>query len=141
MTPLRPFSETLPMLLLKSRETVMAHFRPILNAHGLTEQQWRVLRTLDETGPTTAAGLAKRCVILPPSISRILRKLRDDALITVLRSSSDQREVEVSLTDDGRHKVAAIAPEIQEEYQRLHDRIPAADVERLYRILRDFSQQ
>ena len=141
MTPLRPFSETLPMLLLKSRETVMAHFRPILNTHGLTEQQWRVLRTLDETGPTTAAGLAKRCVILPPSISRILRKLKEEGLISVLRSDSDQREVEVSLTEEGRNKVAVIAPEIQAEYQRLHERIPAADVERLYRILREFSQE
>ena len=29
----------LPLLLLQAREAVIANFRPILNAHGLTEQQ------------------------------------------------------------------------------------------------------
>ncbi len=29
----------LPLLLLKAREHFMTHFRPILNQHGITEQQ------------------------------------------------------------------------------------------------------
>ncbi len=35
-------------LLLQAREGVMARFRPILNAHGITEQQWRIVRGLLE---------------------------------------------------------------------------------------------
>ena len=41
----------LPLLLLQAREGVLAHFRPILNAHGVTEQQWRIIRALLEGGP------------------------------------------------------------------------------------------
>jgi DNA-binding MarR family transcriptional regulator len=41
----------LPLLLLQARERVMARFRPILNEHGITEQQWRIVRLLLEEGP------------------------------------------------------------------------------------------
>ena len=36
----------LPLLLLHAREGVIGQFRPILNAHGVTEQQWRIIRAL-----------------------------------------------------------------------------------------------
>jgi hypothetical protein len=36
----------LPLLLLQARERVIGHFRPVLNAHGITEQQWRIVRLL-----------------------------------------------------------------------------------------------
>ena len=38
----------LPRLLLQAREAVMAHTRPSLREHGLSDQQWRVLRVLGE---------------------------------------------------------------------------------------------
>ena len=44
--PLRDFQHSLPMELLKAREAAMARFRPMLRSHGLTEQQWRVIRAL-----------------------------------------------------------------------------------------------
>ena len=44
--PMREFSRSLPMSLLRAREAVMRQFRPSLRDHGLTEQQWRILRAL-----------------------------------------------------------------------------------------------
>ncbi|MFN8954252.1 MAG: homoprotocatechuate degradation operon regulator HpaR, partial [Burkholderiales bacterium] len=38
----------LPRLLLEAREAVMFHTRPSLREHGLSDQQWRVLRVLGE---------------------------------------------------------------------------------------------
>jgi len=38
----------LPRLLLEAREAVMQHTRPSLREHGLSDQQWRVLRVLGE---------------------------------------------------------------------------------------------
>ena len=46
--PMRTFSQSLPMALLRAREAVMRRFRPGLRCHGVTEQQWRVLRALAE---------------------------------------------------------------------------------------------
>lgn len=36
------------MVLLRAREVIMAHFRPMLARHDITERQWRVLRVLAE---------------------------------------------------------------------------------------------
>ena len=46
----------LPMLLLRAREKMMERFRPLITSHGLTEQQWRVIRALNESGPLEPAG-------------------------------------------------------------------------------------
>ena len=66
---MRDFAHSLPMALLKAREAVMAGFRPDLEAHGLTEQQWRVLRVLTEHPGITAGELAERaaCCSSPAS--------------------------------------------------------------------------
>jgi hypothetical protein len=46
---MRPFRRSLPMRLMQAREAVMQRFRPSLRAHGITDQQWRIVRTLEET--------------------------------------------------------------------------------------------
>ena len=63
----------LPRLLLQARESVMAHTRPSLREHGLSDQQWRVLRVLNEGGALDAAELAARANILAPSLTRMIR--------------------------------------------------------------------
>lgn len=57
---------TLPIALLRAREAVMERFRPVLNSHDITEQQWRVIRVLQEHGATDASKLAELACILPP---------------------------------------------------------------------------
>ena len=61
---MRDFAHSLPMALLKAREAVMAGFRPDLEAHDLTEQQWRVLRVLTEHPGITTGELAERAALL-----------------------------------------------------------------------------
>ena len=63
MQPMRAAAFThrnLPRLLLQAREAVMQHTRPSLREHGLSDQQWRVLRVLGEHGtagdPEPVAG-------------------------------------------------------------------------------------
>ena len=48
--PMRSIERSIPIALLRAREAVMAHFRPLLADRGYTEQQWRVLRILNEYG-------------------------------------------------------------------------------------------
>lgn len=136
MTKLRRFSESLPMLLLRARETAMARFRPILHDHGLTEQQWRVLRALDDIGPFTAAKLSRECVILAPSMTRILRKLANEKLITTTKSKRDQREVNVQMSASGQALVERLAPLIEAEYAVLIDRLDPDDYALLSRELK-----
>src|SRR6516164_2585359 len=88
---LRDFSRSLPMGLMRAREATMRYFRPSLRAHGLSEQQWRVLRALAARGPIEAMALARATFLLPPSLSRILRDLGERRLIDRRADKSDLR--------------------------------------------------
>ena len=100
---LRDFSRSLPMLLLRGREAVMRHFRPLLRAHGLSEQQWRILRALSAVESIEATELAHGAFLLGPSLSRILRDLEARKLIGRRIAREDQRRSMVSRpsTDPG----------------------------------------
>jgi homoprotocatechuate degradation regulator HpaR len=78
---MREFSRSLPMSLLRAREAVMRHFRPSLRDHGLTEQQWRILRALASIDAIEVTELARVAFLLGPSLSRILRDLEARHLI------------------------------------------------------------
>jgi homoprotocatechuate degradation regulator HpaR len=132
MTPIRRFSESLPMLLLRARETAMARFRPVLTGFGLTEQQWRALRALNDLGELSAAGLAAECSILAPSMTRILRKLTADGLVIAARSHRDHRELKVKISAKGKRLVDRIAPQIEEQYALLRDQLHPDRLATLY---------
>jgi homoprotocatechuate degradation regulator HpaR len=141
MTAIRRFSESLPMLLLRARETAMSRFRPILKSAGLTEQQWRALRALHELGELTAAGLAAECAILAPSMTRIIRRLANDGLVLVSRSKTDQRELKLRISAKGNRLVERLGPEIEQAYAEIHDRMDAGHMAALYRELSRFIER
>src|SRR5947207_3922732 len=89
--PMRDFSRSLPMSLLRAREAVMRQFRPSLRNHGLTEQQWRILRALTTVDAIEVTELARVAFLLGPSLSRILRDLeaRSEEHTSELQSHSD----------------------------------------------------
>lgn len=138
MARIRRFSESLPMLLLRARETAMGHFRPILHAHGVTEQQWRALRALDELGELTAAGLAQECAILAPSMTRIIRYLSAEGLVIVRRSKEDQRRLNLTISARGKRLVDRAAPEIEAAYSEIREQMQADHLQTLYRELKRF---
>jgi homoprotocatechuate degradation regulator HpaR len=138
MARIRRFNESLPMLLLRAREAAMGHFRPILKAHGLTEQQWRALRALDELGELTAAGLARECALLAPSMTRIIRHLSASGLVLVNRSREDQRELRLRISARGKRLVDRVGPEIECAYAKIQERMQPAHMSALYRELARF---
>jgi homoprotocatechuate degradation regulator HpaR len=138
MARIRRFSESLPMLLLRARDVAMTHFRPILKAHGLTEQQWRALRALRERGELTAAGLARECAILAPSMTRIIRALARDGLVIVDRSKDDQRELRLRISARGARLVDRVGLEIEAAYATIREQMKPSHMTALYAELRRF---
>jgi homoprotocatechuate degradation regulator HpaR len=138
MTQIRRFSESLPMLLLRAREAAMSRFRPLLQAQGVTEQQWRALRALHEQGEMTAAGLAAECAILAPSMTRIIRRLSHDGYVLANRSKNDQRELKLRISAKGKRLVDKLAPEIEAAYADIRDRMEPEYMAALYRELGRF---
>ena len=133
--PMREFDRSLPMSLLRAREAVMDRFRPVLRAHGVTEQQWRVLRALSATGPIDAGGLAEVCCLLRPSLTRILRDLTARGLIARHTSERDLRVSKISITADGEALIAKVGPHSERQYHEITELLGAGDLEVLYTLL------
>jgi homoprotocatechuate degradation regulator HpaR len=109
-TPMREFSRSLPMSLLRAREAVMRQFRPSLRNHGLTEQQWRILRALTAVDAIEVTELARVAFLLGPSLSRILRDLEARHLIERRAAKTDLRRGMVSISAKGLKLIEAVAP-------------------------------
>ena len=115
----RPTQTALPMALLRAREAVMARFRPILEAHDINEQQWRVIRVLDEHETLDATELAARANILAPSLTRMIRAMAQRGLIRRGKDQGDGRRVILTITNKGRQLIAEVSPEARAVYERI----------------------
>jgi len=125
----------LPLLLLQAREHVIARFRPILNAHGITEQQWRIVRALIDTGPLEPREIGELCRISSPSLAGVLARMEELGFIGRKRLAHDQRRVRVSLTPRSRALAARMAPRIEATYRYIESRIGAEFSARFYGML------
>jgi homoprotocatechuate degradation regulator HpaR len=125
----------LPLLLLHARESVIAHFRPLLNEHGLTEQQWRVVRALLEHGPLEPRQIVQRCRISSPSLAGVLARMDEMGLVTRERLGHDQRRVLVTPSARSRALAASMAPRVEAVYAAIEADLGADFVEGLYATL------
>jgi len=129
----------LALLLLQARESVMGNFRRILNHHGLTEQQWRVIRAIHDNGaPMEQWQICATCHILSPSLAGVLARMEEMQLVERNRVDTDQRRILVSLTPRSGALIAAIAPLIEQQYAYLEESVGAETVRNLYEALDRF---
>lgn len=133
--PMREFSRSLPMSLLRAREAVMRQFRPSLRNHGLTEQQWRILRALTSVDEIEVTELARVAFLLGPSLSRILRDLEARQLIERKAAVNDLRRAVVSISPKGLKLIEAVAPTSETIYAAITKRYGARRLAELQEML------
>lgn len=131
--PLR--RRNLPLMMLQAREHVIAHFRPILNAHGITEQQWRIVRLLLDTGPLEPREIGESCRLSSPSLAGVLARMENIGFVQRKRLADDQRRVLVSLTPRSRALAARMAPLIEAVYVRIEAVLGREFTQEFYRVL------
>jgi homoprotocatechuate degradation regulator HpaR len=127
----------LPLLMLQARERVIGHFRPLLNAHGITEQQWRIVRVLLDAGVLEPREIGERCRLSSPSLAGVLGRMEELDLVSRKRFAHDQRRVEVSLTPRSRALAARMTPQIEAVYARVERLLGEEFCEQLYGALDD----
>ncbi|MEM5289905.1 homoprotocatechuate degradation operon regulator HpaR [Paraburkholderia sabiae] len=125
----------LPMLLLRAREKMMERFRPLISAYGLTEQQWRVIRALDECGPLEPRQISDLCTISSPSMAGVLARMEAQDLVVKERFADDQRRILVSLTEKSTQLVLTLSADLEAEYRVLERDVGAPVVDRLYKAI------
>jgi homoprotocatechuate degradation regulator HpaR len=124
-------------MMLQAREHVIAHFRPILNAHGITEQQWRIVRLLLDTGPLEPHEIGELCRLSSPSLAGVLSRMENIGFVQRKRLPDDQRRVLVSLTPRSRALASRMAPLIEAVYAHIEDLLGKEFAEDFYRVLDD----
>ena len=117
--PLRRTRRSLPIALLRARETVMGPISEMLSQSDINEQKWRVLRVLDERGPTELTQVAKDACLLLPSLTRIIRAMEEEGLATRATDPEDRRKTIASITDAGRALIVAHMAESNAIFARL----------------------
>lgn len=125
----------LPLLLLQARERVLSHFRPLLNAQGFTEPQWRIVRALLESGPMEPREIVARCGISSPSLAGVLARMEETGMVARERLAHDQRRQKVSLTGECRTRALAMVPEVEATYTALEARVGARRLASMYAAL------
>ena len=118
----------------------MSHFRPILNRFGLTEQQWRILRLLDENNQLEPRELCDFCQIHSASMAGMLARMEDSALIQRSRVEGDLRRVSVRLAPKGDQLVSEIAPLIDRQYVLIEEALGSDLLDNLFNSLETFIQ-
>jgi homoprotocatechuate degradation regulator HpaR len=129
----------LPRLLLEAREAVMQHTRPSLREHGLSDQQWRVLRVLgehagEEAGVETGR-VAREALLLGPSLTGVLTRMERDGLIERQRCAQDARRTVVRATATGLQLVTTLSQTIEAHYAWMEAQLGKAQLGQLYALL------
>jgi homoprotocatechuate degradation regulator HpaR len=125
----------LPRLLLQAREAVMTNTRPSLRVHGLSDQQWRVLRVLGEHGTVETGRVSREAFILGPSLTGVLSRMERDGLIKRERDPTDQRRTVVEATAKGKRLVDKLSHTVEAHYAWMEKTLGKANLSHLYELL------
>lgn len=137
---IRHFSRSLPMSLLRARESVMRHFRASLRRFGITEQQWRVLRALSSRTSLEVTELAEATFLLGPSLSRIVKDLEERGLIQRRTSTSDHRRGIISISPLGLELIERAGVESEAIYAEITRRYGSERLSELQSLLRQLEE-
>ena len=86
----------------------------ILGENGLTLDQWRVLRTLTEGGPLSMTELSGCTHITGPTVTRVVDRLVERALLYRDVDATDRRRVLVHPAERGRALCRSLTPRIDD---------------------------
>jgi homoprotocatechuate degradation regulator HpaR len=135
--PFRKTARSLPIALLRARETVMGPIRDMLARSGVNEQKWRVLRVLQENGPLELSQVATEACLLLSSLTRMARPMEDEGLITRTTPPEDRRKSVIAIAPAGLALVQAHAEESRAILSRIEREFGSARLETLLDLLGD----
>ncbi len=108
--PFRSRQQEAVLGLLRTTDVVRRYLTRIVEPHGITLQQYNVLRILRGAGaegiPTLAIG--ERMIEQTPGITRLLDRLEAKGLVSRKRCTEDRRQVLCWLTEPGRVLLAGL---------------------------------
>lgn len=109
----------------------------ILKEHGLTEQQYNVLRILkgQKGSPLNLYMIQGRMLHRMSNATRIVEKLRLKGLVDRSICQENRRQVEISITEEGERMLERVEPDVKELHEELAQELSEGEAEELHRLL------
>lgn len=105
-------SSAIPDLLSQVEHLVSRRVEAALGPEGPTLDQWRVLAHLADGDGHPMSEIAARAMVPAPTLTKIVDRLVDRALVYRRADDADRRRVLVFLSDHGRAEHARLAPAV-----------------------------
>ena len=129
------FTHSLPMLLNRSLDAIMPPYRDLFQEFGVTEQQWRILRVLWEQKHLTSTQISTLTLLPAPSLVGILDRLEKKGLVKRLRSSTDRREVNITITKLGKELQLQVMPKVKKIQNQIKQKLSTTEWKHINKIL------
>jgi DNA-binding MarR family transcriptional regulator len=105
MTP----SEMICFALYSASHAMQRAYAPLLDPHGLTYPQYLVLVTLWSQDAQAVGQIARALQLESNTLTPLLKRMEATGLITRTRSTHDERQVIIALTEQGRGLQSALS--------------------------------
>lgn len=106
--PPRFVDDYLLSLLARASHVVSSEFHLRLRTRGVSVPVWRVLATLSGGTGETVSTLANACLLLQPTMTKVLDRMERDGLVRRRQDDGDRRLVRIHLTPRGEQMVAEL---------------------------------
>lgn len=93
-------------LLARASHAVSSEFHGRLRTRGISVPVWRVLASLSGSTGETVSTLASACLLLQPTMTKVLDRMERDGLVRRKQDATDRRLVRIHLTPRGEALVA-----------------------------------
>ena len=132
-----PFVDTyLPALLAQASELISGEFHRVVQAHGLSVPEWRVLATLSGGHTLTTGKLAQVSLTKGPTATRMLDRMEARGQVERLPDTADRRVTRVRITPEGQRTVSALIDLARAHEQRVLEPFGLQQAEALKETLR-----
>ncbi|MCG3191828.1 MAG: hypothetical protein DIJKHBIC_01056 [Thermoanaerobaculia bacterium] len=136
----RPFAssaEEAALALLKTADTVRRLISAVVEPHGITLQQYNVLRILRGAGSEGLPTLeiASRMIEQAPGITRLIDRLEAKGLVERRRGGKDRRQVLCGVTREGLELLAGLDEPVKAADEHAMNGVPENDLVTLIRLL------
>jgi DNA-binding MarR family transcriptional regulator len=117
------------------------HLSRQLTAEGVSLDQWRLMKTLSEAGGMTMGKLADELALNHPTVTKLVDRMVQDALVYRVPDPNDRRKVRMFLSDKGSALLASQSKRVQDHEAKVEDNYGNEDAQRLKDMLENFIKQ
>jgi DNA-binding MarR family transcriptional regulator len=114
---------------------------PVIASHGLSNQQWKVMSVLCQIAPATAQEVTRWVTLDKSAVSRTVRLLLEQGLITRKLLSQDARHVHLLLTPKGTALHKRVSDSLAAVQAELMQDVPPGAAAALFKGLRQVEER